>query len=262
MYNTYPPPIHNILTKSQLKSKPRFSLTKLIFTLFFVSTNIAFAENSGGFIGLGIGGGAIKAGAKINDVDSKSEIWAMQNTLDWGAMAGYKHFFTQKFGARFYANVIIAHASMIGMQYNGTNATLSTFLLNYTANADLLYDFYNNSNIEAGAFIGLGLGGSSYYVVGAGVFGAQHGFDIGINFGLRTQFSHNHGIELFARVPFLPFAKAPSRDIDIDVEASVGQAFSLMMRYVYTYGNTPKKVQTSTQARIKKTRKIKRKVID
>lgn len=199
---------------------------------------------------------------KTNYEDGKSEVSAIQNTLDWGAMAGYKHFFTQKFGTRFYANIIVSHASMISTKHNNAGYILSTFALNYTANADLLYDFYNNSNIEAGAFIGLGLGGSSYYVVGAGVFGAQHGFDIGINFGLRTQFSHNHGIELFARVPFLPFAKAPSRDIDIDVEASVGQAFSLMMRYVYTYGNTPKKVQTSTQTRIKKTRKIKRKVID
>lgn len=209
-----------------------------------------------------MGGGGIKASAKTNDEGGKLEVSAIQNTLDWGAMAGYKYFFTQNFGARFYANIIVSHAYMLSTKRNDAGYTISTFALNYTANADLLYDFYSNSNIEAGAFIGLGLGGSSYYVVGAEVFGAQHGFDIGINFGLRTQFSHNHGIELFVRVPFLPFAKAPSRDIDVYVEAGVGQAFSLMMRYVYTYGDAPKKVQTSTQTRIKKTRKTKRKVID
>lgn len=147
---------------------------------------------------------------------------------------------------------------MIRRQRDDASDTISTFLLNYTANADLLYNFYNN-DIEAGAFIGLGVGGISYNVVSSEISGAtQHGFDIGINFGLRSQFSHNHGIELFARVPFLPFVKSNTNG----EEASAQQAFSLMMRYVYTYGDAPKKAQTSTQTRIKKTRKIKRKVMD
>lgn len=182
----------------------------------------------------------------------------MQNTLDWGVIVGYKHFFTQKFGARFYANFIIAHASMLSAQREDTSHTSSTFLLNYTANADLLYNFYNNDNIEAGAFIGLGVGGSSYNAIADKINLVQHGFDIGINFGLRTQFNHNHGIELFTRVPFLPFVKSKSNGED----ASVGQAFSLMMRYVYTFGDAPKKAQTAPKTRAKTTRKIKRKVVD
>lgn len=203
------------------------------------------------FLGFGMGGGGIKASQTIYNEDGR-ETWAMQNTLDWGIMGGYKHFFTQNFGARFYASFIISHASMAGAQRDNIGYTISTFLINYTANADLLYNFYQNTNIELGGFVGLGLGGSSYYVINSeSLYNlAQHAFDIGIDFGLRTQFSHNHGIELVARVPFLPLVKARNTT----TETSVRQAFSLMLRYAYTFGSAPKSAQISIKKRIKTTR--------
>ncbi len=127
-------------------------------------------------------------------------------------------------------------------------------LINYTANADFLGNLYSSKNVETGIFVGVGLGGTSY-IINANSSNANldfvsiTAFDVGINFGLRSHFNHNHAVEFAARVPFLPFAKYDSDGIKI----SIRQAFSIMMRYVYVFGDAPQKQAKKT---IKKRKKI------
>lgn len=223
-------------------------------------------------MGFGIGGGGIKASANTTETDpeygKKLDISAMHNTLDWGIMGGYRHFFMENFGARFYANLVVIHlsnSSFNGVEFSGVGGVggmylsnnipgdTNVFFFNYTANADLIYNFYKWNNTEFGAFVGLSLGGSSINVVNSFVtIPSMNFFDIGINFGVRSQFSHNHGIELAVKVPFLPLVKMPDRytaysynnqPITIDINVELRQSFSLMMRYVYSFGDEPKPVR-------------------
>lgn len=129
------------------------------------------------------------------------------NGFRYGFVAGYKQFFTPEFGARYYASFDL------GTDYkkditdaDGDKTTIKVNSYNITANADALYNFISSNDLDLGAFLGLSLG-YAHHTVKVEVQGATEkmpdikpsGFDLGINFGLRTNIAQNHGIELYSR---------------------------------------------------------------
>ena len=141
----------------------------------------------------------------------------------YGFLAGYKQFFTPKFGLRYYA------AFNVGKyQYNGKAYQRSDkpplyeweFRTTYThkiseqhlsVNVDALYDFITNDIWDFGVFGGVSLGYVWYqYDMNEGVnwyywergykqIDKMQDFDIGLNLGLRVNLIKRHGIEFYSR---------------------------------------------------------------
>ena len=158
----------------------------------------AVAETDGAFVGVQAGYGANKLKIEISgDTPGGS---ATATGFVYGFLGGYKQFFAQNFGARYYGVVNLGNFSksteVAGEPFD---AKISTW--NITANADALYNFVSNESLDFGAFLGLSLGYANHKVKNAGPDGAMKpsGFDLGINFGLRTNIAQNHGIELYSR---------------------------------------------------------------
>ena len=170
----------------------------------------ALAETSGAFVGLqaGYGGLKLKMESEYNDgagfVEKDSESISAGG-FRYGFVAGYKQFFTPEFGARYYASFDL------GTDYkkditdaDGDKTTIKVNSYNITANADALYNFISSNDLDLGAFLGLSLGYAHHTVkMEPATEGMPDikpsGFDLGINFGLRTNIAQNHGIELYSR---------------------------------------------------------------
>ena len=88
-------------------------------------------------------------------INTSSSSWAVA----WEFLVGYKHFINDIIGLRYYANVGIQH-------YKSTNAngkkTQPIGLIDYTVNADMLFDFYESEKVAFGVFGGVGFGGTSF----------------------------------------------------------------------------------------------------
>ncbi|MGX2981866.1 outer membrane beta-barrel protein [Helicobacter sp. 23-1045] len=185
--------------------------------------------------------------------------WDIYHTFDYEFFGGYKYFFTEKLGARFYGNLHFMHHSQRGDEliilYTATTNITS---INYTINADFLWNFYNGGGVEMGVFTGLGLGGTSkvYDYPWLGEYPKMKtisAFDFGANFGLRGSFSDNHSVELAVRVPFLAFDETQSLS-----EKTINRhAFSMSMRYAYTFGaqKPTKKIKRQPKQTIKPSKK-------
>ncbi|MGX3011502.1 outer membrane beta-barrel protein [Helicobacter sp. 23-1044] len=184
----------------------------------------------------------------MKNADINADVSTMQHTFDWGIIAGYKHFFGENFGVRVYGNLDFNHignGNIGGNFIGGTSVDINVMLMGVRANADVLWNFYKGSSIEVGAFAGLGAGAKSIIVssnLGGGL--ASTLFDIGANFGLRGNFSHNHGVELGVHVPFRPIMSV--------MNVEMRQAFSMQMRYIYTFGDAPKAKRTIKRKVVKK----------
>ena len=81
---------------------------------------------------------------------------------DWGVvwefLAGYKHWLNDWVGFRYYANVS-------GQHYKDdifTTGKTQAGVIEYTANADLLLNFYNSESFTFGIFGGFGAGGAYF----------------------------------------------------------------------------------------------------
>ena len=193
-------------------SKNKIALSLAVAGILGASS--ALAETDGAFVGLQAGYGGLKLkmemeseyndGAGLVEKDSNS---ISAGGFRYGFVAGYKQFFTPEFGARYYASFDL------GTDYkkdqtdaDGYKTTIKVNSYNITANADALYNFISSNDLDLGAFLGLSLG-YAHHTVKVEVQGATEknpdikpsGFDLGINFGLRTNIAQNHGIELYSR---------------------------------------------------------------
>lgn len=76
--------------------------------------------------------------------------------LSWEFVLGYKHFINDFLGLRYYANIGIQH-------YKPSDSKqIPIAIIDYTANADLLIDFYDSDSVAFGIFGGVGFGGTSF----------------------------------------------------------------------------------------------------
>ena len=194
----------------------------------------ALAETSGAFVGVqfGFGGANAKSEYAVVATDSGVSFGAdatkSASSFRYGFLAGYKQFFTEKFGLRYYGVIDFGTQSehKIGPSFNhygsGASAyfnfteTIKISTLNLNANVDALYNFEQNDSFEFGVFGGLSLGYTSYKAQSVAINGVNltnfaysykdlsaSGFDFGINFGLRANIAQKHGVELYSRFSLL-----------------------------------------------------------
>ena len=167
----------------------------------------AVAEESGAFAGIQAGYGAVKGGV-VED--------STQAGFRYGVVGGYKQFFSENFGLRYY-----------GVVDNGDTKNEDgekfTTTLNANANVDALYNFVSSGSLDFGAFAGLSVGYTTHkpkegYSIS--------GFDAGANLGLRANIAKAHGVELFGRVGFIQQKK------DL---VKLSQPYSVGLRYTFSF---------------------------
>ena len=160
-------------------------------------------DRSGSFVGVELGYGEF-----LNTVSTiYGELKEKDGGFKYGLLLGYNKFFIKYFGIRFYGNV---NATQV------KDKTSSDWLyrLNYGVNLDAIANFLATDYADLGAFVGLGVGGQTYFFTGQnkealdtfesmGVKVSYTSVDVGLNVGLRTNIAKHFGIELAARVPFI-----------------------------------------------------------
>lgn len=86
-------------------------------------------------------------------IDSSAGSWA----LAWEFLVGYKHFLNDIIGFRYYANVGVQHYKPV--TYQSKKEPIG--YVDYTLNADVLFNFYDSEGFTFGILGGVGLGGMS-----------------------------------------------------------------------------------------------------
>ena len=227
----------------------------------------ALAETDGAFVGVQFGLGGANAKSEYAAVATDGQPFGADATKSvssfrYGFLAGYKQFFTEKFGLRYYGVIDFGTQSehKIGPSYNAIGASLAEIWFNFTetikistlnlnANVDALYNFKQNDSFEFGVFGGLSLGYTSYKAQSVAINGTNatnltysykdlsaSGFDFGINFGLRSNIAQKHGVELYSR-----FSLLKQKDDYLDEQTEiltkfeVRQPYAVGLRYSFSF---------------------------
>ena len=212
--------------------------------MLFGGANLAVAEESGGFVGLGIGGGGTKYEMKGIDVNGINEGGEEKlGGINYGFVAGYKQFFMPYLGLRYYVNLDLHHNLK---KFGGERADIT--LINYGANVDFLGNFVSSESVDFGGFIGLGIGANSItgkYIKDSVKILEQYGFkftdtgfDVWLNVGLRTNIATNHGLELVASVPFMPTKMIDEKAVageHSSYKITFKQDYNILARYTFSF---------------------------
>ena len=228
----------------------------------------ALAETSGAFVGVqaGYGGANAKSEYAFASVDGSHEspgadATKLASSFRYGFLAGYKQFFTEKFGLRYYGVIDFGTQSehKIGpslnektLDYFDFTKTVKISTLNLNANVDALYNFEQNDSFEFGVFGGLSLGYTSYKAQSVAIneFNLTNltysykdlsasGFDFGINFGLRANIAQKHGVELYSRFGLLK--QKDDHKYALDEETAIltnfeaKQPYQVGLRYSFSF---------------------------
>lgn len=208
-----------------------------------LTSSVVVAEESGAFVGLGLGfgGSSVKAEMSIGGVSTKDT--ANGSGLNYGLIAGYKQFFTDSFGLRYYANIDYNSSKVDFGAENGGKGSLNA--INYGVNVDALYNFVRSDGMDFGAFLGLGLGANTWSgkAVDTGKEMANvankslstTGFDLALNAGLRGVFAKQHGVEVFARVPFIATTMLDAKEGAESVKYSTSRNYNAGVRYTFSF---------------------------
>ena len=198
----------------------------------FVSSAVALAltsgalvaEESGAFVGVGLGTSELKEKIVIfpDDVSDTA------SGLNYELLIGYKTFFAPNFGVRLFAN-------LSGTSIRNVN------LLNYGVNIDMLYNFITNEYSDFGAFVGLNLGGYSWSgdeIDAAesiiGLYGqkiTKNSLGFAINLGVRTEIAKHHGFEFATKIPLTETTLISAGGF----KATMRQNYSIGLRYIYSF---------------------------
>ena len=241
-------------------SKNKIALSLAVAGILGASS--ALAETDGAFVGVQFGFGGAKTtnefcssggGMGACQIDSKST-----SALRYGFLAGYKQFFTENFGLRYYgvvdygADFKIDNAFYMGKMINFSPKISA---LNLSANVDALYNFISNDSLEFGAFGGLSLAYASYKAKNAlmdvtlMMTGDSDepafkdfkfsGFDMGVNVGVRAQIAQKHGVELYGRFAFMENKKEETLHEEALGKATqtfkAAQPYQVGLRYTFSF---------------------------
>ncbi len=195
----------------------------------------AAAEESGAFVGAQVGYSANKFTMDMSANWGSLSASETASGVRYGFLAGYKQFFTPSFGARYYGVVDFGNYSKT-LSVNGEEMKFKNKSWGISANADALYNFVSSESLDFGLFAGLSLGyASNDFGDNAGV--KPSGFDLGVNFGLRTNIAQHHSIELYSRFGVLK----QKDDIVIDPTENSKQdwqsqyPYAVGLRYVFSF---------------------------
>ena len=205
----------------------------------------AVAEQSGAFIGVqGAYGSAdmsLESGSAINDIAAAAgsgtgnAVWSSDDAVNFGAFrygiaAGYKQFFTEKFGLRYYG--VLDYGTNIHEEDVAGETVKAEFnTLNVNANVDALFNFISGDSFDFGIFGGLSLGYANHSPKDSGDSSESvGGFDAGINLGLRVNIASHHGIELFSRIGL-----AEQKDEGSLITVKYSQPYQIGLRYAFSF---------------------------
>lgn len=204
-----------------------------------LTSSVVVAEESGAFVGLGLGFGGSSVKSELSGTISAKETFNGSG-LNYGLIAGYKQFFTDSFGLRYYANI----------DYNSSKIKMDTEkaalnAINYGVNVDALYNFVSSDGMDFGAFLGLGLGANTWsgkvvdeakkMAKDAGKSLSTTGFDLALNAGLRGVFAKQHGVEIFARVPFIATTMLDVKEGTESVKYTASRNYNAGVRYTFSF---------------------------
>ena len=241
-------------------SKNKIALSLVVAGILGASS--ALAETDGAFVGVQFGLGGAKTtnefcssggGMGACQIDLKSA-----SALRYGFLAGYKQFFTENFGLRYYGVVDYgADFKIDNAFYMGEIINFSPKIsaLNLSANVDALYNFISNDSLEFGAFGGLSLAYASYKAKNAlmdvtpMMAGGSDkpafkdfklsGFDMGVNVGVRAQIVQKHGVELYGRFAFMENKKEETLFENALGKATqtfkAAQPYQVGLRYTFSF---------------------------
>lgn len=169
--------------------------------------------------------------------------------MAYGLNVGYKHFFNNKIGIRGYGAFNVGNFSQKANQWGLVDATNNTHYLIFSANLDGLFNFYQYSVFDVGAFAGIGLGGQHYRnrtrgfqsdgtnTTSLNATAKATGFYADVKLGLRLS-AENHGLDLTLKVP-LATAKntftTGAGDTEMSNKLKVRQNFQIALGYSYTF---------------------------
>ena len=251
-------------------SKNKFALSVALAGILGASS--ALAETDGVFAGVQFGFGGANAKSEYaavytdSGVSYRADATKSASSFRYGFLAGYKQFFTEKFGLRYYGVIDFGTQSehKIGPSFNASGAspdetffdfteTIKISTLNLNANVDALYNFKQNDSFEFGVFGGLSLGYTSYKAQSVAINGVNatnfaysykdlsaSGFDFGINFGLRSNIAQKHGVELYSRFSLLKqkddykYALVDAQT-DILTNFEARQPYAVGLRYSFSF---------------------------
>lgn len=242
----------------------RFKLLLRFALSLLFSANIAFAEVSGGFVGLEFGAGETNLKSTMISFDltnlERIELITDLQTPYYGLIAGYKQFFNRYVGLRYYANINVLHFTLSPKDCRAKTCNVFAFsstitMINYGANIDFMSNFYSGESVDFGGFVGFGLGANSW--VGKGISNHERlylgainkgynsnfkltktGFDCWVNLGFRTNFATNHSIEALARVPLLKTTLLKDKfhnGKDYDMQTTIRNIYNISIRYAFSF---------------------------
>lgn len=190
----------------------------------------AVAEENGVFVGLGLG-----YGGSSMEIETTEKQTSRGSGLNYGFVAGYKQFFTDSFGLRYYANIDYSSSKV-----KAESEKIALNAINYGVNVDALYNFVSSDNMDFGAFLGLGLGANTWSGKAVNLIGenlesgkkvSKTGFDLALNAGLRGVFAKQHGVEIFARVPFIATTMLDTSSFKV----SASRNYNAGVRYTFSF---------------------------
>ena len=188
-----------------------------------LASSALVAEESGAFVGVGVGYGAsqVKFGSEKTDL----------NGISYEVIAGYKQFFTPSFGLRYYINFAYADASK---KAKDGDPELIGSVADYGVNVDALYNLIASANANFGVFVGVGVGANTWYGRDLDLKDyEQTGLNVALNAGLRSQFGRHHSIEIAARVPFIDTKLQNIYQPALKVTAS--HIYNAGVRYIFSF---------------------------
>lgn len=152
----------------------------------------------------------------------------------YGLLLGFNNFFVKYFGIRYYANVNVT-------QVKDKTSGDWLFRLNYGANLDAIANFLATDYADLGVFVGLGVGGQTYFFTGQNKealdtfesMGAKVSYtsvDVGLNVGLRTNIAKHLGIEVATRAPFIKHNLLEQKGVYV-----LKETYSISARLLWNY---------------------------
>ena len=116
--------------------------------------DIKYPESSRNQLGIPIGGGQNTWISYNPGINTTSKSWG----LSYEILVGYKHFVNEYIGFRYYANV--GAQNYKDAHFSNNKNTIG--VIEYTANADLLINFYDSPDFSFGILGGFGVGGATF----------------------------------------------------------------------------------------------------
>lgn len=151
-------------------------MKKILFILLLIVSSLCAKEPNGILLGVGVGEGRSEMSIEhphiakypLQDVRNSplfgTNLWTAQTdsatgswALLWEVLFGYKHFVNDYIGFRYYANVSVQHYKPVTFKSKKDPIGY----IDYTAQLDLLLNFYTSEGFAFGVLGGVGLGGMS-----------------------------------------------------------------------------------------------------